>query len=51
MDLSKLQSTFKVKISMVQQQYQKSTDMQHSFALDFKVGDKVFVKAKFFWTT
>ena len=31
--------------------YQKSADAQHSPAPDFKVGDKVFVKAKFFQTT
>jgi len=36
---------------MAQQCYQKSADVQHSPAPDFKVGDKVFVKAKFFRTT
>jgi len=44
-DLNELQSTLKAEISMAQQCYQKSTDMQHSPASDFKVGDKVFVKA------
>ena len=44
-DLNELQSTLKAKISVAQQHYQKSTDMQHSPASDFKVGDKVFVKA------
>ena len=36
---------------MAQQYYQKSTNVWHSSAPDFKVGDKVFVKAKFFQTT
>jgi len=36
---------------MAQQHYQKSTDTQCSPAPDFKVGDKVFVKTKFFQTT
>jgi len=36
---------------MAQQHYQKSTDVQCSPTSDFKVGDKVFVKAQFFWTT
>ena len=36
---------------MAQQHYQKSTDVGRSSASDFKVGDKVFVKAQFFWIT
>jgi len=36
---------------MAQQCYQKSADAQRSPAPDFKVGDKVFVKAQFFQTT
>jgi len=36
---------------MAQQHYQKSTDAQRSPAPDFKVCDKVFVKAQFFRTT
>ena len=36
---------------MAQQHYQKSADMQHSPTPDFKVDDKVFVKAQFFQTT
>ena len=36
---------------MVQQHYQKSADTQHSSTPDFKVGNKVFVKAQFFRTT
>jgi len=47
-DLNELQSTLKAKISAAQQHYQKSTDARRSPASDFKVGDKVFVKAQFF---
>ena len=50
-DLDELQSTLKAEISAAQQCYQKSTDARHSPAPDFKVGDKVFVKAQFFRTT
>jgi len=46
-DLNELQSTLKAKISIAQQCYQKSTDAQCSPAPDFKVGDKVFIKAQF----
>ena len=49
-DLDELQSTLKAEISVAQQHYQKSADVQHSPAPDFKVGDKVFVKAQFFQT-
>ena len=44
-DLDELQSTLKAEISMAQQCYQKSADVRCSPAPDFKVGDKVFVKA------
>ena len=50
-DLNELQSTLKAEISAAQQCYQKSADMRRSSAPDFKVGDKVFVKAQFFQTT
>ena len=50
-DLNELQSTLKAEISTAQQHYQKSADARRSPAPDFKVGDKVFVKAQFFWTT
>ena len=36
---------------MAQQRYQKSANAQCSPTPDFKVGDKVFVKAQFFQTT
>ena len=50
-DLDELQSILKTEISVVQQHYQKSADAQCSPVPDFKVGDKVFVKAQFFQTT
>ena len=50
-DLDELQSTLKAEISMAQQHYQKSTDAWCSPTPDFKVGNKVFIKAKFFRTT
>ena len=50
-DLNELQSTLKAEISVAQQHYQKSADVQRSPAPNFKVGDKVFVKAQFFRTT
>ena len=50
-DLDELQSTLKAEISAAQQRYQKSADVRCSSTPDFKVGDKVFVKAQFFRTT
>jgi len=50
-DLDELQSTLKAEISVAQQHYQKSANVQCSSTPDFKVGDKVFVKAQFFQTT
>ena len=50
-DLNELQSILKAEISVAQQHYQKSADVRRSPAPDFKVGDKVFVKAQFFQTT
>ena len=50
-DLDELQSTLKAEISVAQQHYQKSADVWCSSTPDFKVGNKVFVKAQFFWTT
>jgi len=47
-DLDELQSTLKAEISIAQQRYQKSADVQCSPTPDFKVDDKVFVKAQFF---
>jgi len=50
-DLDELQSTLKAEISVAQQRYQKSADARRSPTPDFKVGNKVFVKAQFFRTT
>ena len=50
-DLDELQNTLKAEISMAQQHYQKSTDARCFPTPDFKVGDKVFIKAQFFRTT
>ena len=50
-DLDELQSILKAEISVAQQYYQKSTEVRRFSAPDFKVDDKVFVKAQFFWTT
>ena len=50
-DLNKLQSTLKFEISTAQQYYQKSANAWCSLTPNFKVGNKVFVKAQFFWTT
>ena len=50
-DLNKLQSTLKAEIFAAQQCYQKSANAWCSLTPDFKVGDKVFVKTQFFWTT
>ena len=47
-DLNDLQSTLKAEISTAQQHYQKSADAQCSSTPNFKVSDKVFVKAQFF---
>ena len=49
-DLDELQSTLKAEISTAQQHYQKSADAQCFPAPDFKVDNKVFVKAQFFQT-
>jgi len=48
LDLDELQSILKAEISMAQQRYQKSADARHSPTPDFKVDNKVFVKAQFF---
>ena len=50
-DLNELQNTLKAEISAAQQRYQKYTDARRSPVPDFKVSNKVFVKAQFFRTT
>ena len=47
-DPDELLSILKAEISVAQQCYQKSANMQCSPAPDFKVGNKVFIKAQFF---
>ena len=44
-DLDELQNTLKTEISTAQQHYQKSANVWCSPTPDFKVSDKVFVKA------
>ena len=50
-DLNELQNILKAEISAAQQRYQKYTDARRSPVPDFKVSNKVFVKAQFFRTT
>ena len=50
-DLSKLHEELRKAILSLQEQYQCSADKNRIPPLNFKVGDKVYVKAKFFRTT
>ena len=50
-DLNELHQQLQSTISDAQKQYQVSTDKCRSPAPDFKIGDKVFVKAEHFRTT
>ena len=50
-NLNELQSMLKEEIAKAQQQYQLSTDSRQQQPLDFQVGQLVFVKAQYFWTT
>jgi hypothetical protein len=50
-DLDELHTTLKSEIALAQSRYQTSADRRRLPAPDFKVGDKVFVKAQFFRTT
>jgi hypothetical protein len=50
-DLDDLHSVMKTEIAKAQERYQVSADVRRLPAPDFKVGDKVFVKAQFFRTT
>jgi len=49
-DLGELHDTLTLHIKDAQQRYQKSADNRRLPAPDFKVGDKVYVKAKYFNT-
>ncbi len=49
--LDKIHDELKQNITDAQEQYQKGADQHHLLTPPFKVGDKVFVKARFFKTT
>jgi hypothetical protein len=51
MDLDKLHQELRIAIKSTQEQYQHSADKHRLPAPNFKIGDRVFVKAKFFRTT
>ena len=50
-DLSELHEELRKAILSSQEQYQRSADKNRIPPPDFKVGDKVYVKVKFFHTT
>jgi hypothetical protein len=50
-DLQELHSKLQINIQESQERYQQSADKNQIPPLEFKVGDKAFVKAKFFQTT
>jgi hypothetical protein len=50
-DLRELHSKLRVNIQESQECYQQSVDKNQIPPLEFKIGDKAFVKAKFFQTT
>ena len=50
-DLGELHDALKTNIAQAQQRYQKSADNGRLPAPDFKIGQKVYVEAKFFRTT
>ena len=49
--LNELHQELKQNIEQSQQRYQKYADQHRSTAPPFKIGDHVFVKAKYFHTT
>jgi hypothetical protein len=50
-DLDELYQELQIAIKFAQEQYQCSTDKHRLPSPNFKIGDRVFVKAKFFQTT
>jgi hypothetical protein len=50
-DLNELHQELQKAIYSTQEHYQCSVDKNQILAPDFKIGDQVFIKAKFFWTT
>jgi len=51
LDLNELQDTLKEEIAKAQKQYQPSADSRRQQLLDFQVGQSVFVRSQYFWTT
>jgi len=50
-DLDELQGTLKEEIVKAQIQYQPSADSRQQQPPDFQVGQSVFVRSQYFWTT
>jgi hypothetical protein len=50
-DLNELHQELQIAIKSTQEQYQCSADRHRLLSPNFKIGDRVFVKAKFFQTT
>jgi len=50
-DLDELQGTLKEEITKAQRQYQSSTNFYRQQSPDFQVGQLVFVRSQYFWTT
>jgi len=50
-DLDKLQSTLKEEIAKAQKQYQPSADSRRQQPPDFQIGQLVFVRSQYFWTS
>ena len=50
-DLNSLHQFLHEEMAHAQEHYQGPTDARQSLALDFKVGDQAFIKAKYFWST
>ena len=50
-DLESLHQYLRGEMANAQLRYQGLADAKRTLALDFKVGDQVYVKAKYFWST
>jgi len=51
LNLDELQDTLKEEIAKAQRQYQSSADSRRQQPPDFQVGQLVFVRSQYFWTT
>ena len=51
LNLDKLQGMLKEEIAKAQRQYQPFADSRQQQPLDFQVGQLVFVRSQYFWTT